>query len=93
MKRKSIEYIWKGVTYIVEVGNSCFSCCAEVYIKEVIHPERKFFRTRTVDTRTFFIDEYATIEEGCKECLKKYLHEHAVEESRIQKWVKFQQEF
>ena len=54
MKKKIVKFNYKGVDYEVIPFNSCFSCCMEVDIREVVRPDKKWFRTKSVDNRTFF---------------------------------------
>lgn len=89
MKKKVVKFNYKGVEYEVIPFNSCFSCCMEVDIREVVRPDKKWFRTKSVDNRAFFIDDYNTIEEACKSMLMKYLEENRIKQERINKVKRF----
>lgn len=62
---------------------------AETYICEIIRPNWKIFRTRYIDTKTFFIDDYETILEGEIAMLDATLQKEKEEKERCQKWAEF----
>ena len=89
MKRKIITEWYNGERYELDAHMGCFGCMIEVNIKRVIHPNWKIFRTITEDTRSFFISEYETIEEGCKSCFEKFKKEYEMEVETQKKLEKF----
>lgn len=64
-------------------------CMAETYVYEVIRPNWKFFRTRSVDSKTFWVDEYASIKDGEMEMLARILLREKEEKERREKWEAF----
>ena len=53
----------------------------EVSVYEVVHPNRKFFRTKYRCYKTFWISDFETIKEGIYAILDDYLHDE--EESNL----------
>lgn len=76
MNKKIITEWYNGERYELDAHMGCFGCMIEVDIKRVVRPDWKIFRTITEDTRCFFISEYETIEEGCKNCFEKFKKEY-----------------
>ena len=85
MNRKKIIEWHNGEQYELNAYIGCFGCMIEVDIRRVTHPERKFFRTVSEDTRSFFIDDYETLEEGCKHCFEKFIKAYEEEIARRKK--------
>lgn len=82
-------YFLDGKQYEVIVrpdGQYLVTC--SVY--EVTHPNRKIFRTKYLDTKTFFIEDYLSIEIGVKTILGKVLLAKADEAERRKKWKEFE---
>lgn len=79
MNRKIIKKELNGEQYELDAHMGCFGCMIEVDIKRVVRPDWKIFRTITEDTRCFFISDYKTIEEGCKNCFEKFKKEYEEE--------------
>lgn len=82
-------YFLDGKQYEVIVrpdGRYLVTC--SVY--EVTHPNRKIFRTKYLDTKTFFIEDYLSIEIGVKSTLGKVLLAKADEVKRRKKWEEFE---
>lgn len=61
------------------------SMCS-VNIFEVVHPNRKLFRTKYRDTKSFWIDDYETIKQGIFAMLDKYINDEQESERISQKW-------
>ena len=92
MTQKTETYIFDGrtfeVTTVLEAGFR--GEMAHSYIYEVIRPNWKFFRTRIVDDKTFWVSDYETIQEGAKTMLARVLsREKELAEVR-QKWADFE---
>ena len=79
MNKRIIKEEFNGEQYELNAHMGCFGCMIEVDIKRVIRPNWKIFRTITEDTRCFFINEYETIEEGCKSCFEKFKKDYKME--------------
>lgn len=84
-------YIRNGRTFEVTTVNvACFrNFMAETYVHEVIRPNWKIFRTRSIDSQSFFVDDYETILEGEIAMLEKILQREREEKERRQKWAEF----
>ncbi len=91
MKNKN-TYIINGRTFeVVTVMVAGFKgALAESYIYEVIRPSWKIFRTRIIDSKSFWIDEYDTIEQGVKKMLALVLKEEGDEIIQRLKWQDFE---
>lgn len=67
----------------------------EVNFYEVKNPNRKhFFRTKffPFGSKTFWVEDFDTIQLGVESCLWSILAEKAKEEKIIQKWKDFERE-
>lgn len=89
MNRKIITEWYNGERYELDAHMGCFGCMIEVDIKRVVRPDWKIFRTTTEDTRSFFISDYETIEEGCEHCFNKFIQDYEEEISRQKKLNNF----
>ena len=81
-----------GRKFICEVMPGPFEATAEVYIREVIRPHWKFFKTEFFSFhKWFWLSEHKSIEEGVYSVLKlKYKEEE--EQKEIQKkWKEFEE--
>ena len=67
-------------------NSSCSQVLVEVQIYEVVRPKWKLFRTKEVDSCSFYIDKFDTIEEGIREMLAKFLVEEKEKQEREAKW-------
>lgn len=78
--------------YQCEVTGGDFFGEANVIIKEIIHPDRKFLRTEVLSyTKIINLDDYDTILEGVEEAVDKY-HAKKTREDRIKKmWEEFEE--
>ena len=78
--------------YQCEVVNGDFFGEANVIIKEIIHPDRKFLRTEVLGyTKTLDLDEYDSIFEGVEKAVDRY-HAEKTREERIKKmWKEFEE--
>ena len=92
MAQKTETYIFDGrtfeVTTVLEAGFG--GAMAHSFIYEVVRPNWKFFRTRMIDDKTFWVSDYETIQEGAKTMLARVLsREKELAEVR-QKWADFE---
>ena len=92
MAKKTETYIFDDrtfeVTTVLETG--FHGEMAHSFIYEVVRPNWKFFRTRMIDDRTFWVSDYETIQEGAKTMLAHVLsREKELAEVR-QKWADFE---
>ena len=65
-----------------EINGAMCSVC----INEVIHPNRKFFRTKHRCYKTFWISDYETIKEGIYAMIDKYLQDEKEDNLIEAKW-------
>jgi hypothetical protein len=88
---KTNIYVQDGRTFEVTTVNvACFhNFMAETYVHEVIRPNWKIFRTRSIDSQSFFVDDYETILDGEIAMLEKILQREREEKERRQKWAEF----
>lgn len=76
------------VTTVLEVG--FHGEMAHSFIREVVRPNARFFRTRYIDDKIFWVNEYESISEGAKAMLVKVLmREEELAEVR-KKWADFE---
>ena len=92
MAQKTEIYTFEGrtfeVTTVLEAGFQ--GEMAHSFIYEVVRPTWKFFRTRIIDDKTFWVSDYETIQEGAKAMLARVLsREKELAEVR-QKWADFE---
>lgn len=62
---------------------------AETHVCEIVRPNWLIFRTRYIDSKVFFIDDYETILEGEIAMLDVILQKEKEEKERRQKWAEF----
>jgi hypothetical protein len=67
--------------------NGAMVCCD---IAEIVHPERRFFRTRYLCHKSFWIADYPTVEEGLKNCLAHYLADEREWQENNKKFENFE---
>lgn len=81
-----------GRKFICEVMPGPFEATAEVYIREVIRPHWKFFKTEFFSFhKWFWLSDHETIEEGVYSVLeKKYKEENEAKEIQ-KKWKEFEE--
>ena len=63
---------------------------ARVYIYEVIRPNARFFRTRWLDSKGFWISDFPTIMDGIYCMLDRLLVEEYAERQTQKKWEEFE---
>ena len=78
--------------YQCKITNGDFFGEANIIIKEIIHPNRKFLRTKmSGDTRTISLDGYDSILEGVEKAVDKYHAEKTREERMKKMWKEFEE--
>ena len=65
--------LYGGREFEVYLSSEFRGRMCEVSVYEVIHPDRKFFRTKYRHFQTFWIDDFATIKEGIYHSIECYL--------------------
>lgn len=92
MAKKTETYTFEGrtfeVTTVLEAG--FHGEMAHSYIYEVVRPNWKIFRTRMLDDKTFWVSDYATIQDGAKTMLTLVLAREAELAEARQKWADFE---
>ena len=70
----------------------CMSDMVECTIKEIIHPERRFFKTEFFGENTcFWLDDFSSVMEGVEDCVHKYLDEKKRNERNLKKIKEFEE--
>ena len=92
MAKKTETYTLDGrtfeVTTVLEAG--FHGEMAHSYIYEVVRPNWKFFRTRLMDDKSFWVSDYETIQEGAKTMLALVLSREEELAAVRQKWADFE---
>lgn len=57
-----------------------------VSIWEIVHPNRKIFRTKYRDTRSFWCSDFVTIKEGIYSVINGYIVDEEEEKQLREKW-------
>ena len=84
--REHRNILYGGREFEVYLSSEFSGKMCELSVWEVIHPNRKFFRTKYRCYKTFWISDFETIKEGIYAILNDYLHDE-VEENLIEaKW-------
>lgn len=61
-----------------------------VNVREIKHPNRKFFRTKHFGYSWVFLDDNNSIEECCEACLRVLLLNEKRDNERLKKWKEFE---
>ena len=86
---KRVMYSYDNRQFACYVGCGCFSGMAEVIIYES-RPNKKLFKEKYVASKSFWLDDFKTIDEGVFDCLIAVIIEEK-EQNRIQeKWQEFE---
>jgi hypothetical protein len=67
--------LYGGREFEVYLSSEFSGRMCEVSVWEVVHPNRKFFRTKYRCYKTFWISDFETIKEGIYAILNDYLHD------------------
>ena len=89
LRAKEVEHrniIFGGREFEVYLSSEFSGRMCEVSVWEVIHPNRKFFRTKYRCYKTFWISDFETIKEGIYAMINKYLQDEEEENLIEAKW-------
>lgn len=87
MKKKT--YYYENRTFEVIVSNEYRGWLVEIWVQEVIRPNRKFFgRTKFFNNQSLDIDKYESIDEAIANGLEKEAHDKTIDE----KWKEWDEE-
>lgn len=91
MKNRTDVFEYRGRTFeVVTVMEAGFhGAMAAAHIYEVIRPSWKIFRTRWLDTKNFWVDDYNTIAEGAERMLCRLLAAEDKDKEVMEKWENF----
>ena len=78
--------LYGGREFEVYLSSECCGKMCEVSIYEVVHPNRKFFRTKYRCYKTFWISDFETIKEGIYSVIQRYLIDEEEENLIKAKW-------
>lgn len=73
--REHRNILYGGREFEVYLSSEFSGKMCEVSVWEVVHPNRKFFRTKHRCYKTFWISDFETIKEGIYAILNDYLHD------------------
>ena len=62
---------------------------AGVHIYEVVHPNWKFFRTRWIDTKNFWVSDFPTIADGVLRMVERVVEADLENAELRKKWDEF----
>lgn len=85
---KTIIFEHEGRTFKAVVGPDSLRGMACVHLYE-LRPNRKFFKWKMCNSYSFWVDDFNTIEEGCRAKLAKYLNAEAWGLAIAKKWSDF----
>ena len=89
LKAREVEHrniIFGGREFEVYLSSEFRGRMCEVSVWEVVHPNRKFFRTKYRCYKTFWISDFKTIKEGVYAILNDYLHDEEEKNLIEEKW-------
>ena len=89
LRAREVEHrniIYGGREFEVYLSSEFRGRMCEVSVWEVVHPNRKIFRTKYRCYKTFWIDDFETIKEGIYSILDAYLREEEEENLIEAKW-------
>lgn len=78
--------IFGGREFEVYLSPECNGRMCEVSVWEVIHPNRRLFRTKYRCYKTFWLSDFDSIKDGIYAILKDYLHDEEEENLIEAKW-------
>lgn len=80
--------LYGGREFEVYLSSEFRGKMCEVSVWEVVHPNRKFFRTKYRCYKTFWISDFETIKEGIYAMIESYLIDEKEEKLIQEKWEK-----
>lgn len=91
MKKKT--YYYENRTFEVVVSDEYHGWLVEIWVQEVIRPNRKFFgRTEFLISKYLDIDQYASIDEAVRSVIAKGLEQEAHRKVVNEKWEEWNKE-
>lgn len=91
MKKKT--YCYENRTFEVIISNEFRGWLVEIWVEEVIRPDRKFFgRTKFFTKRTLDLDNYSSIDEAVKFVIAEGLNIETINDNRAKKWEEWDKE-
>lgn len=89
---KAIIYERGNRTFKAYVGPDGIHGMACVHLYE-LRPNRKIFKWKVCDSSHFWVDDFATIEEGARHVLAGYLKAEADHIAIAKKWEEFEKNY
>jgi len=91
MKKKT--YYYENRTFEVIVSNEYRGWLVEIWVQEVIRPNRKLFgRTKFFTNQTLDIDKYSSIDEAVRTVIANGLEKEAHDKTIDKKWKEWGEE-
>lgn len=91
MKKKT--YYYENRTFEVIISNEYRGWLVEIWVQEVIRPNRKLFgRTKFFTNQTLDIDKYSSIDEAVRTVIANGLEKEAHDKTIDEKWKKWDEE-
>ena len=75
------------VVTVMEAGFGGAMAGAHIY--EVVRPNWKFFRTRWIDTKNFWVSDFPTIADGVLRMVERVVEKEVADKELRQKWAEF----
>lgn len=82
-------YNVKGNEYIVSIGSDMTGALCTVRVNKVTHPNRKFFRTSYLGSKTFWVSDVETIEKGVLKVIDRFIEIEEFNKSNAEKFKNF----
>ena len=82
-------YNVKGNDNIVSIGSDMSGALCTVCVSKVTHPNRKFFRTSYLGSKTFWVSNVETIEEGILQVIDEFIAFEEYQQSNAEKFKNF----
>jgi hypothetical protein len=91
MMKRTDTIVCDGRTFeVVTVMEAGFGgAMAGAHIYEIVRPNWKFFRTRWLDTKTFWVDDFPTIADGVLRMVERVVEKEVADKELRQKWAEF----
>lgn len=86
---KRVVYSYDNQQFACYVGCGCFSGMAEVIIYE-LRPAKKLFKEKYVGSKSFWLCDFETINEGVLDCLDSITIEENKQKRIQEKWKNFE---
>lgn len=91
MLKRTDTIVCDGRTFeVVTVMEAGFGgAMAGAHIYEVVRPNWKFFRTRWLDTKNFWVDDFPTIADGVLRMVERVVEKEVADKELRKKWAEF----